>query len=173
MLRPSSWYSDSGTPRFRLSRTTDPMRITSGVRTTCDNPSPSPAPRSVPLPVLRPFSPHQAPSIACSAPPICTLTPFSYRRRLSYPCRHDDPLRHPKLESTHLRVLRYYPHRRRLRNAQLRDPRKGSAAVFSARSPRIFTFPSFITRCSTCAFMFLLCSLLQNSIFLVMSKNRH
>ncbi|KAJ7797347.1 hypothetical protein B0H14DRAFT_2911782, partial [Mycena olivaceomarginata] len=26
-------------PRFRLSGTTDPMRITSGVRTTCDNPS--------------------------------------------------------------------------------------------------------------------------------------
>ncbi|KAJ7864424.1 hypothetical protein B0H14DRAFT_3862535 [Mycena olivaceomarginata] len=36
MLRRSSWYSDSGAPRFRLSRTTDPMRITSGmlIRTT-------------------------------------------------------------------------------------------------------------------------------------------
>ncbi|KAJ7697742.1 hypothetical protein B0H14DRAFT_3904938 [Mycena olivaceomarginata] len=51
--------------------------------------------------VLRPFSPLQAPSIACAAPPICTPTVFSHRRRLSYPCR-DDPLRHPKLDTTHI-----------------------------------------------------------------------
>ncbi|KAJ7848968.1 hypothetical protein B0H14DRAFT_3867071 [Mycena olivaceomarginata] len=69
-------------------------------------------------------------------PGVCTPTVFSHRRRLSYPCRRDDPLRHPKLDTTHLHALRYYPHRRRLRNAQLRDLRKGSAAVFSARSPR-------------------------------------
>ncbi|KAJ7674465.1 hypothetical protein B0H14DRAFT_3908949 [Mycena olivaceomarginata] len=100
MLRHSSWYPDPGAPRFRLSRTTDPMRITSGVRTTCDNPFPSPAPRSAPLPVLRPFSLLQASSIACAAPPICTPTPFSHRRRLSYPCPRDDPLRHPKLDNS-------------------------------------------------------------------------
>jgi hypothetical protein len=94
------------------------------------------APRSVPPLVLRPFSPLQAPSIACAAPPICTPTAFSHHRRLSYPLRRDDPLLDPKLDTTHLRALRYYPHRRRLRSAQLRVPRKGSAAVFSARSSR-------------------------------------
>ncbi|KAJ7731965.1 hypothetical protein B0H14DRAFT_3899158 [Mycena olivaceomarginata] len=98
ILRRSSWYSDPDAPRFRLSRTADPMRITSGVCTTCDNPSPSLALRSAPLPMLRPFSPLQAPSIACAAPSICTPTPFSHRRRLSYPCPRDDRLRHPKLD---------------------------------------------------------------------------
>ncbi|KAJ7742397.1 hypothetical protein B0H14DRAFT_3897760 [Mycena olivaceomarginata] len=116
--------------RFRLSRTTDLMRIASSVRIACDNPSPSPVPRSTPPPpraatILR-ISPLQAPSIACAAPPICTPTAFSHRRRLSYPCRRDDPLRHSKLDATHYCLC----------NAQLRDPRKGRAAVFSARSPR-------------------------------------
>ncbi|KAJ7854035.1 hypothetical protein B0H14DRAFT_3449823 [Mycena olivaceomarginata] len=97
---------------------------------------PIPSAPSAPIPVLRPFSPLQAPSTACATPPICTPTPLSHRRRLSYPCPHDDRLRHPKFDTTHLRTLRHYPHRRRLRNAQLRDLRKGSAAVLSARSPR-------------------------------------
>ncbi|KAJ7318842.1 hypothetical protein DFH08DRAFT_397508 [Mycena albidolilacea] len=125
------------------------IQCASLVACACDNPSP--APRAAPPPVLRPFSPLQAPSIACAAPPICTPTAFSHRRRLSYPCRRDDPLRHPKLDTTHLRALRYYPHRRRLRSAQLRDPRR-AVRPSSARDRRAHAAGSYpaVGACSHC-----------------------
>ncbi|KAJ7362593.1 hypothetical protein DFH08DRAFT_1024873 [Mycena albidolilacea] len=121
---------------------------------------------SLPIPsVLFSASPHAATIlaasgskhsiIACAAPPICAPTAFSHRRRLSYPCRRNDPLRHPKLDTNHLCALRYYLHRRRLHNAQLRDPRKGSAAVINARSLRNAAgrYPA-LGACSHCGYGF-------------------
>ncbi|KAJ7315287.1 hypothetical protein DFH08DRAFT_893454, partial [Mycena albidolilacea] len=131
MLRRSSWYSDSGAPRFRLSRTTDPMRITSGVRMRQSLPSCpfSASPRAATIlaasgskhgmrrtPDMHPHSLFPSPT------PIVSLPP----RRPSA-SRHNSPTRNSVLS---------IPPRSRVRNAQLRDPRKGSAAVFSARSPR-------------------------------------
>ncbi|KAJ7878165.1 hypothetical protein B0H14DRAFT_3858867 [Mycena olivaceomarginata] len=107
------------------------VHITSGARTTCDSQRPVQRLSRAATILAASGSKH-----SMRRTPDMHPHSVSHRRRLSYPCRRDDPLRHHKLNTTHLRVLRYYARRRRLRNAQLRDPRKGSAAVFSARSPR-------------------------------------
>jgi hypothetical protein len=100
MLRRSSWYSDSGAPRFRLSRTIDPMRITSGVRMRQSLPSDpfSASPRAATIlaasgskngmrrtPDMHPHSLFPSPT------PIVSLPP---RRSSASPqARHNSPTR--------------------------------------------------------------------------------
>jgi hypothetical protein len=101
----------------------------------------------LPIPSAAPFSasPRAATILATSGSKHSTrripdMSLFRSPTPIASPLPHD-PLRHPKFDTNHLRALRYYPHRRHLRNtcsSGIRDlTRQGRAAQpSSARDHR-------------------------------------